>query len=50
MQPIGDDFVKSPDAAFRCILRRCGVLVVRLTPQAFELAPCLRTFYEVVKS
>jgi len=28
-----DGFVKSPDAALRCILRHCGVRQVRLIPQ-----------------
>jgi hypothetical protein len=28
-----DDFGKSPDTALRCILRHCGVPVVRLIPQ-----------------
>jgi len=28
-----DGFVKSPISALSCILRHCGVLAVRLTPQ-----------------
>ncbi len=34
-----DDFVKSPDAALRCILRCCGVLEVRLIPQNLRALP-----------
>ena len=34
-----DDFIKSPDAALHCILRRCGVRKVRLTPQALHALP-----------
>jgi hypothetical protein len=34
-----ESFVKSPDAALRCILRHCGVLTVRLTPQALRALP-----------
>jgi ribosomal protein L28 len=43
-----DGFVKSPDAALRCILRRCGV--PKSTPHSLRLcAPCLRTFYKTVR-
>jgi hypothetical protein len=34
-----DDFVKSPDAALRCILRHCGVRQVRLFPQELRALP-----------
>jgi len=34
-----DDFVKSPDAALRCILRHCGVHQVRLTGDRFKPVP-----------
>jgi hypothetical protein len=54
-----DDFVKSPDAALRCILRHCGVRQVRLIPQDLRALPAelftkpskwahFSTFYEVV--
>ncbi len=55
-----DDFVKSPDAALRCILRHCGVRQVRLIPQDLRTLPAelftqpskqthSSTFYEDVK-
>ncbi|MEI6315816.1 MAG: hypothetical protein WCO89_13165 [Syntrophus sp. (in: bacteria)] len=34
-----DDFLKSPDAALRCILRPCGVRQVRLSPQYLRVLP-----------
>jgi hypothetical protein len=34
-----DGFVKSPDAALRCILRHCGVCIVRLIPQYLRALP-----------
>jgi hypothetical protein len=34
-----DDFVKSPHAALRCILRRCSVRQVRFTPQDLRALP-----------
>jgi hypothetical protein len=34
-----DDFVKSPDAALRFILRYCGVRKVRLIPQDLHALP-----------
>jgi len=34
-----DGFVKSPDAALRCILRHCGVRQVRLMTQALRALP-----------
>jgi hypothetical protein len=34
-----DGFVKSPDAALRCILRHCGVPMVRLIPQDLRALP-----------
>jgi hypothetical protein len=36
---IYDDFVKSPHAALRCILRRCSVRQVRFTPQDLRALP-----------
>jgi len=36
---MNDGFVKSPDAALRCILRHCGVRQVRLIPQALRALP-----------
>jgi hypothetical protein len=51
-----DSFVKSPDAALRCILRHCGELTVRLTPQDLRALPAnfLQSrlnfdFYEFIK-
>jgi hypothetical protein len=54
-----DGFVKSPDAALRCILRHCGVHQVRLIPQDLRALPAIflrsrpkfkvfATFYEFV--
>jgi hypothetical protein len=34
-----DGFVKSPDAALRCIPRHCGVRQVRLIPQDLRALP-----------
>jgi len=34
-----DGFVKSPDAALRCILRPCGVRQVRLSPHDLRALP-----------
>ena len=34
-----DGFVKSPQAALRCILRRCGVPKVRRIPQYLRVLP-----------
>jgi len=34
-----DDYIKNPDAALCCILRRCGVRKVRLTPQDLHALP-----------
>jgi hypothetical protein len=34
-----DGFVKSPQAALRCILRRCSVRQVRFTPQDLRALP-----------
>jgi len=36
-----DGFVKSPDAALRCILRHCGVRQVRLIPQDWRALPAV---------
>ena len=52
-----DGFVKSPYAALRCILRHCGVQIVRLIPQNLRALPMalftkpsvFLTFYEFVK-
>jgi len=55
-----DDFLKSPDAALRCILCHCGVRQVRLIPQALRALPAelstkpsimayLLTFYGFIK-
>jgi hypothetical protein len=51
-----DGFVKSPSAALRCILRRCGVPVstphssglARLASGAFYIAIQIFTFYEPI--
>ncbi len=54
-----DDFVKSPDAALRCIHRHCGVRKVRLIPRDLRALPssflrsrpkckAFATFYELV--
>jgi hypothetical protein len=55
--PNNDGFVKSPSAALRCFLRRCGVLVstphssgfARLASGAFYIAIQILTFYESIK-
>jgi hypothetical protein len=52
-----DGFVKSPSAALRCILRRCGVPLstphssefARLASGAFYFAIQILTFYESIK-
>jgi hypothetical protein len=52
-----DGFVKSPSAALRCILRRCGVPVstphssglARLASGAFYIAIQIMTFHESIK-
>jgi hypothetical protein len=52
-----DGFVKSPSAALRCFLRRCGVPVstphssgfARLASGAFYIAIQILTFYEIIK-
>ncbi|MCX5907860.1 MAG: hypothetical protein NTY64_11935 [Deltaproteobacteria bacterium] len=54
--PFIDGFVKSPSAALRCILRRCGVPpstphssgFARLASGAFYEAISLATFYETI--
>jgi hypothetical protein len=54
--PNNDGFVKSPSAALRCFLRRCGVLVstphssgfARLASGAFYIAIQILTFYESI--
>ncbi|MBM4332611.1 MAG: hypothetical protein FJ117_15580 [Deltaproteobacteria bacterium] len=51
-----DGFVKSPSAALRCIIRRCGVPLstphssgfARLTYGAFYFAIPILTFYEII--
>ncbi|MCX5910240.1 MAG: hypothetical protein NTY64_24465 [Deltaproteobacteria bacterium] len=52
-----DGFVKSPSAALRCILRRCGVppstphssgFVRALHLELFTLPSALMTFYEAI--
>jgi hypothetical protein len=52
-----DGFVKSPSAALRCILRRCGVPVstphssglARLASGAFYITIQILAFYESIK-
>jgi hypothetical protein len=43
-----DDFVKSPDTALRCILRRCGVRASTPHSSGFARLAC-GTFYEAVE-
>ncbi|MCX5907704.1 MAG: hypothetical protein NTY64_11100 [Deltaproteobacteria bacterium] len=56
-RPINDGFVKSPSAALRCILRRCGVPpstphsssgFACLASGAFYFAIQILTFYEFI--
>jgi len=43
-----DGFVKSPDAALRCILRHCGVRISTPHSSGFARLAC-GTFYEAVE-